>query len=50
MTRFRFTVQSGTGGLRGGLGAGVFTETQTLVADGYLPNKVDLKLQTTRSH
>ena len=50
MTRFRFTVQSGTGGFAGASGAGVFTETQTLVADGYLPNKVDLKLQTTRSH
>jgi hypothetical protein len=45
VSRLRFTVQSGTGAYAGASGAGVFTLTQ--VGNGWGPEKVDLKLQTT---
>jgi hypothetical protein len=47
ITRYRFTVQSGTGAYAGASGAGVYTETA--VGNGWGPNTVDLKLHTTRS-
>jgi hypothetical protein len=52
VTRFRFTVQSGTGAYAGASGAGVFTETVdggTARTVGWVTPTVDLKLHTTRS-
>jgi hypothetical protein len=52
VTRFRFTVQSGTGAYAGASGAGVFTETidaGNIHTAGWVTPKVDLKLHTTSS-
>jgi hypothetical protein len=52
VTRFRFTVQSGTGAYAGASGAGVFTETidtGNIHSAGWVTPKVDLKLHTTSS-
>jgi hypothetical protein len=47
VTKLHYTVESGTGAYAGASGTGVFTESQ--VANGWGPPKVDLKLHTTSS-
>ena len=47
VTKLHYTVESGTGAYARASGAGVFTLTQ--VGDGWGPENVDLKLQTTSS-
>jgi hypothetical protein len=47
ITRYRFTVQSGSGAYAGASGVGVYIETE--VGNGWGPNAVDLKVHTTRS-
>jgi hypothetical protein len=44
ITRYRFTVQLGTGAYAGASGAGFYTETE--VGNGWGSNSVDLKLHT----
>ena len=49
VARVPFHVQSGTGAYAGASGTGVFTETLTSEADGWI-NSYAMKLQTIRSH